>query len=99
MSEHTGESNELYVVYLGGDPAPGRLSEDHEAVVVVAANVKEARAAARAKWGGQSKGHVDAVQVIRGVDGYAVQLVPSPLGDDVEIDVTYEPGSIPGPVS
>jgi hypothetical protein len=91
MSDLSADAPALYVVYLGGDPAPGRLSEDHEVVVVVATNVKEARAAARAKWRGESKGHVDAVQVIRVVDGYEIHLAPSALGDDVELDVTYEP--------
>ncbi len=91
MNAPSTGSAELYVVYLGGDPAPGRLGEDHEVVVVVAHSIKEARAAARAKWRGASTGHVDAVQAIRVVDGYEVRLEPSALEDDVELDVTYEP--------
>ncbi|MGA2432915.1 MAG: DUF1543 domain-containing protein [Acidimicrobiales bacterium] len=91
MSAPLAETPALYVVYLGGDPAPGRLGEDHEVVVVVAHGVKQARAAARAKWRGESKGHVDAVQVIRVVDGFEIRLEPSSLDDDVELDVTYEP--------
>jgi hypothetical protein len=82
---------ELYVVYLGGDPAPGRLSEDHEVVVVVATGVKEARASARSKWQGQSRAHVDAVRAIRVVDGFEIRLVPTELDDESVLDVTYEP--------
>jgi hypothetical protein len=91
MSDPSATSPELYVVYLGGDPAPGRLSEDHEVVVVVAQSVKDARAGARAKWRGLGKGHVDAVQTIRVVDGFEIRLEPSSLDNDVELDVTYEP--------
>lgn len=81
----------LYAVYLGGDPAPGRLSEDHEVVLVVAADVPEARRRARAKWSGVSKPHVDAVRAVDVVDGYAVTLEPTERGEDLDIDVTYEP--------
>jgi hypothetical protein len=91
MNNRPAAGAELYVVYLGGEPAPGRLGEDHEVVVVVANSLQEARAAARAKWRGESKGHVDAVQALRVVDGYEVRLVPTVLADDVELDVTYEP--------
>ena len=43
---------QLYAVYLGGDPAPGRLGEDHEMVFVVATDPRAAKQAARAKWTG-----------------------------------------------
>jgi hypothetical protein len=91
MNDAPAETPGLYVVYLGGDPSPGRLGEDHEVVVVVARNVKEARAAARAKWQGAASGHVDAVQAIKVVDGFEIRLVPSDLDDTFELDVTYEP--------
>jgi hypothetical protein len=91
MSESEPNIPELYVVFLGGDPAPGRLGEDHEVVTVVATTMKDARAQARAKWSGADKGHVDAVQVLRVVDGYEIQLVPSEFQDVSELDVTYEP--------
>jgi len=81
----------LYAVYLGGDPAPGRLSEDHEAVLVVAEDLASARRQARAKWSGASRPHVDAVRVVDVVDGYAVVLEPTERPEDVDIDVTYEP--------
>ena len=90
MSASSPGTPELYVVYLGGDSAPGQLSEDHE-VVVVAPNVKDARAAARAKWRGSSKAHVEAVRAIKVVDGFAINLVDSDLGDVSELDVTCEP--------
>ena len=86
----TGEP-QLYVVYLGGDPAPGRLSEDHEVVTVIATNLKQARAAARAKWAGDSKAHVDAVQMLRVVDGYRILLEPTDSSLANEIDPTYVP--------
>jgi hypothetical protein len=38
VNTEPSSENLLYVVYPGGDPAPGRLSEDHEVVVVVASN-------------------------------------------------------------
>lgn len=84
-------TNHLFVVYLGGDPAPGRLSEDHEVVVVVAPDVKQARVAARLKWKGTSRPHVDAVQTLDVIDGFLVKLQPTERSDSSEIDVTYEP--------
>ncbi len=92
MSETESEEiPQLYIVYLGGDPRPGRLSEDHEVVAVVAPNVKEARRLARAKWQGDSSGHVDAVQVLDVVDGFEVRLQPAKRNGLNTIDVTYEP--------
>lgn len=82
----------LYAVYLGGDPVPGRLSEDHEAVLVVAADRAEARRRARAKWGGTARPHVDAVMAVDVVDGFAVRLEPTDRSDSVDVDLTYEPG-------
>lgn len=82
---------QLYVVYLGGDPLPGRLSEDHEVVTVVAPNLKEARRMARAKWRGATSGHVDAVQVLDVVDGFEIHLEPVDRAGHNTIDVTYEP--------
>ncbi|MGA2519725.1 MAG: DUF1543 domain-containing protein [Acidimicrobiales bacterium] len=85
------EAVRLYAVYLGGDPAPGRLGEDHEVVMVVAPSVRLARQAARQKWGAATRPHVDAVQVVQVVDGYRITLVATGEPDSVEIDVTYEP--------
>jgi hypothetical protein len=81
----------LYAVYLGGDPAPGRLSEDHEVVLVVADGVREARRAARAKWQGTTRPHVDGVRTVDVVDGYAVTLEPTDRVESPDVDVTYEP--------
>jgi len=81
----------LYAVYLGGDPAPGRLSEDHEAVLVVAHDLTEARRRARAKWGGPTRAHVDAVKVVDVVDGFAVTLTPTDRHDSADVDLTFEP--------
>jgi hypothetical protein len=65
----------LYAVYLGGDPAPGRMGEDHEIVFVVTTDPKAARKAARAKWTGDDpKPHVDMVQELDAVDGFEVAL-------------------------
>jgi len=81
----------LYAVYLGGDPAPGRLTEDHEVVLVVAGNLAEARRRARAKWGGTTRPHVDAVRLVDVVDGFAVTLDPTNRLESVDVDLTYEP--------
>jgi len=83
----------LFAVYLGGDPAPGRLTEDHEVVMVVADDVPEARRRARSKWGGASKPHVAAVLVVDVVDGHAVTLEPTDRPETLVIDPTYEPGT------
>jgi hypothetical protein len=82
---------QLYAVYLGGDPAPGRLTEDHEVVLVVAEDAPEARRRARTKWGGLSRPHVDAVLAVDVVDGYAVSLNPATRHEPAEVDFTYEP--------
>ncbi len=81
----------LYAVYLGGDPAPGRLTEDHEVVLVVAGDLAEARRRARAKWGGTTRPHVDAVRLVDVVDGFAVTLDPTTRLESVDVDLTYEP--------
>ena len=82
----------LYAVYLGGDPAPGRLGEDHEVVFVVAPDVPAARRAARAKWtGADPKPHVDMVQQLDAVDGYELSLTFSGRAASPLVDLTYEP--------
>ena len=82
----------LYVVYLGGDPGPGRLSEDHEVVLVVATDLKSARRQARTKWAGTGRPHIDAVAALDVVDGYAVELRPTTEIGRLDVDLTYEPG-------
>ncbi len=86
------DDSRLYAVYLGGDPAPGRLTEDHEVVLVVAGDVAEARRRARAKWGGATRPHVDGVRLVEVVDGFAVTLSPTARHESVDVDLTYEPG-------
>ena len=85
------ESPQLYAVYLGGDPAPGRLSEDHEVVLVVASDLGEARRRARAKWGATTRPHVDAVRLVDVVDGFAVSLSATDRPESSAVDLTYEP--------
>jgi hypothetical protein len=82
----------LYAVYLGGDPAPGRLSEDHEVVLVVAEDLSMARRAARAKWQGTTRPHVDGVRAVDVVDGYSISLTPTDRAESTEVDVTFDPG-------
>lgn len=82
---------QLYAVYLGGDPAPGRLTEDHEVVLVVATDVPDARRRARAKWGASTRPHVDGVMVVDVVDGFAITLTPTTRPESVDVDLTYEP--------
>ena len=59
----------LYAVLLGGSGGPGRLSEDHETVFVVAEDLAGAKRQAKAKWQGHGRGHV--------VDGHQVRLEES----------------------
>jgi hypothetical protein len=83
---------QLYAVYLGGDPAPGRIGEDHEVVFVVADDVTSARKQARAKWAGDDpKPHVDMVQELDVVDGYEVSLSLTDRSPSVAADNTYDP--------
>jgi len=76
----------LYAAYLGGAPPPGRMSEDHEVVFVVAADALDAKRRAKEKWHGEGRGHVDAVQRIDAVDGYVVALGPGDVGDRLTLD-------------
>ena len=92
MSSASDDGARLYAVYLGGDPAPGRLTEDHEVVLVVAGDVPEARRRAREKWAGVSRPHVDAVRVVDVVDGYAVSLEATERSEHLDVDLTYDPG-------
>jgi Domain of Unknown Function (DUF1543) len=87
-------SARLYAIYLGGDPAPGRIGEDHEVVFVVAEDVASARKQARAKWAGDDpKPHVDMVQELDIVDGYAVSLTATDRRPRATADNTYEPSA------
>ncbi|MFZ0666183.1 MAG: DUF1543 domain-containing protein [Acidimicrobiales bacterium] len=88
----TEPDQRLYAVYLGGDPAPGRIGEDHEVVFVVADDLLAARKQARAKWGGDDpKPHVDMVQELDIIDGYAVSLSPTDESPHASADNTYDP--------
>jgi Domain of Unknown Function (DUF1543) len=69
--------HKLYAVLLGGSGGPGRLSEDHETVFVVAEDDQAAKNVARTKWSGHGRGHIDALEVIDVVDGYTVILEPT----------------------
>jgi len=53
------------------------MGEDHEVVFVVAEDMLSARRAAKAKWGGGGRPHVDALTRIDMIDGYAVGLEPA----------------------
>lgn len=64
----------LYAAFLGGPAGDGRMGEDHEVVFVVAADGRSAKEAAKTKWRGAGRGHVDAVERIDVIDGFAVQL-------------------------
>ena len=60
------------------------MGEDHEVVFVVAEDMESARRAAKAKWGGGGRSHVDALTRLDMIDGYAVELEPSGTGDTTE---------------
>ena len=74
----------LFAAFLGGDLSAGRMGEDHEVVFVVAEDMLSARRAAKAKWGGGGRPHVDALTRIDMIDGYAVGLEPAGTGDVTE---------------
>jgi Domain of Unknown Function (DUF1543) len=75
----------LYVAYLGGPVGEGRMGEDHEVVLVVAADRDDANARAKAKWQGGGHGHLDALERIEMVDGFRVDVVPAGSGDRTEL--------------
>ena len=74
----------LFAAFLGGELAPGRMGEDHEVVFVVAEDMESARRAAKAKWGGDGRSHVDALTRLDMIDGFAVALEPAGAGDSTE---------------
>jgi hypothetical protein len=74
----------LFAAFLGGELASGRMGEDHEVVFVVAEDIASARRAAKAKWGGDGRAHVDALTRLEMVDGFAVGLEPVGRGDVTE---------------
>ncbi len=74
----------LYAAYLGGELGPGRMGEDHEVVFVVADDVPSARRAAKGKWGGDGRPHVDALTRVDMIDGFVVGLTRSGEGDVTE---------------
>jgi hypothetical protein len=57
------------------------MGEDHEVVFVVADDMISARRAAKAKWGGDGRAHVDALTQIDMIDGYVVGLREAGSGD------------------
>lgn len=81
----------LYVVFLGGDLPDGRIGEDHEVVFVAATDLKSARTAAKRKWRGSGRAHIDAAAEVDTVDGLRVELVPSDEtdGDHVAVNSKY----------
>ena len=64
----------LYAVLLGGSSGPGRLAEDHETVFVVAEDERSAKQAAKERWSGQGRAHVDALRALESVDGWRIEL-------------------------
>jgi hypothetical protein len=76
----------LYAAFLGGELAAGRVGEDHEVVFVVAEDTESARRAAKAKWGGDGRSHIDALTRLDVVDGFAVGLQPTTTGDIIETE-------------
>jgi hypothetical protein len=60
------------------------MGEDHEVVFVVAEDLVAAGRAARAKWGGGGRAHVDALTRLDMVDGFAIGLEQAGSGDATE---------------
>ena len=76
----------LFAAYLGGPLDGDRMGEGHEVVLVVAEDLADAKARAKAKWHGVGRGHVDAVQQIEMVDGWEVSLTHVGTGDRTTLD-------------
>ncbi|HUC04929.1 MAG TPA: DUF1543 domain-containing protein [Acidimicrobiales bacterium] len=77
----------LYAAFLGGELGADRIGEDHEIVFVVAGDPGAARRAAKAKWGGEGRSHVDALTRLDRIDGFRVALEPSDMtGDATETE-------------
>ena len=76
------------MAFLGGPLADDRMGEGHEVVLVVAADRAEAEIRAVAKWSGAGRGHLDALQRVERVDGFAVGLSPAAAGDSLDVE-TY----------
>jgi hypothetical protein len=55
-------------------------------VFVVAEDMDSARRAARAKWGGDGRAHVDALTRLDMIDGFAVGLEAAGAGDATETE-------------
>lgn len=85
------EQMKLFVVYLGGKVAEGRMGEDHEVTVVVAIDAPAARKAAKAKWRGLGDPHVDAVQELIVVDGHRIDLTRVAEDNHAPVDDTWVP--------
>ena len=53
---------------------------------VVAEDMEAARRAAKAKWGGGGRAHVDALTRLDTIDGFAIGLEPGGTGDTTETE-------------
>ena len=62
------------------------MGEDHEIVFVVAEDMETARRAAKAKWGGDGRAHVDALTRLDMIDGFAVELERVGTGDTTQTE-------------
>jgi len=76
----------LYAAFLGGELTDGRMGEDHEVVFVVAEDMPAARRAAKAKWAGDGRPHVDALTRLDMIYGYTVGLQEGGSGDRTETE-------------
>jgi hypothetical protein len=76
----------LYAAFLGGELSGTRMGEDHEIVFVVAEDALLARQAAKKKWGGGGRCHVDALTRVDMIDGFAVTLTPGGEGDATDME-------------
>jgi hypothetical protein len=61
------------------------MGEDHEVVFVVADDPVAMKKAAKAKWRGHGRPHLDAYEELHQVDGFDVVLVPSQVPVDRRI--------------
>ena len=76
----------LYAAFLGGELPDGRMGEDHKWCSSWRTTPQRPSKAAKQKWGGGGRGHVDAVTRLDMIDGYAVSLQLAGSGDATEME-------------
>lgn len=80
--------NKLYLAYIGWD-SENRLIEDHDIVLVVASDAKEAKQKAKQKTKLLSGVHVDIMMEIKNIDGFDILLEKSDNKEEITKVLDY----------